>query len=92
MTFYLQSATTVELQKKEGTGYQIVTDKLSQVNGITDYNKGAFSIDLANGENTVTFKLATSTEIGIYRIVIKVYDSNNNVWLEVPYGMLVIEN
>lgn len=83
---------TVELQKKEGTGYQIVTDKLSQVNGITEHNKGAFSIDIANGENTAIFKLATSTEVGTYRIVIKVYDSNNNVLLEVPYGLLVIEN
>ena len=83
---------TVELQKKEGTGYQIVTDKLSQVNGITEHNKGAFSIDIANGENTAIFKLATSTEVGTYRIVVKVYDSNNNVLLEVPYGLLVIEN
>lgn len=94
LSFNYKSSTalsaSIELQKKDGTGYQLITDKLSQVNGTTEHNKGVFTISVAEGINNVNFKLASTTETGTYRIVIKIYDSENKEILEVPYNFLII--
>ena len=83
---------TLELQQKVGTGYQKITDKLNQVNNNTNHNLGAFSVTNLNGKNQATIKLSSSTSIGTYRLLFRVYDENSNQLLEIPYNFMVVEN
>ena len=92
---YIQASNrfvTVELQQKIGTGYQKITDKLNQVNNTTTHNLGAFNVTNINGKNQATIKLSSSTSIGTYRFLFRVYDENSNQLLEIPYNFMVVEN
>jgi len=80
---------SVELQQKVGSGYQKVTDKLNQVNGVTEHTLGQYQISLVNGENTIRYKLASSTAIGTYRLLFIIKDSANNTLSEVPYAFVI---
>lgn len=82
---------TVELQQKIGTAYQKVTDRLNQVNNTTEHNMGMFNLSPSSGNNTIEFKLSTATSNHTYRLVYKVYDSEGNILLNVPYNFIVVD-
>ena len=82
---------TVELQQKIGTAYQKVTDRLNQVNNTTLHDMGKFSLSPTSGTNKIEFKLSSATTNSTYRLVFKVYDSNGNVLLDVPYNFIVVD-
>ena len=82
---------TLELQKKEGNGYQKVTNVLSEVNGLTSHIQGVFQVNASNGINTIPISLSVATERGTYRLMFKVLDSNNNILLEIPYNFIIIK-
>lgn len=82
---------TLELQKKEGNGYQKVTNVLSEVNGVTAHTQGVFQVNATNGINTIPISLSVATERGTYRLMFKVLDSNSNILLEIPYNFIIIK-
>lgn len=82
---------TVELQQKIGTAYQKVTDRLNQVNNTTEHNMGMFNLSPSSGNNTIEFKLSTATSNYTYRLLYKVYDSEGNILLNVPYNFIVVD-
>lgn len=81
----------VELQKKMGNSYQKVTDKLNRIAGVTNHNTGVFNINVADGGEDITFKLANTMEKGIYRFVFTIKNNNNETYYEVPYSFVITE-
>ncbi|MBP3596087.1 MAG: hypothetical protein J6J60_01620 [Clostridia bacterium] len=81
----------LELQKKDGTTYQKITNKLNKVNDTTEHNNGIFDISAINGNNIIICNLSTETESGTYRFVLRVKDENNNKLLEIPYNFIVLD-
>ena len=82
---------TIELHQKVGNGYQKVTNILNQVNGSTNHDRGVFQIDSTTGLNVVDFKIASSTQIGTYRLVLKVMDKSGNQLIATPYNFIILE-
>ena len=81
--------TKVELYQKVGSGYQKLTNALNQVNGSTTHNMGTFDIASVNGKNDITFMLSSLLQEGTYRLVLKVFSSNEEQLIEVPYNFLI---
>lgn len=81
----------VELQKKMGNSYQKVTDKLNRIAGVTNHNTGVFNINVADGGEDITFKLANTMEKGIYRFVFTIKNNNNETYYEVPYSFVITD-
>ncbi len=81
----------VELQKKMGNSYQKVTDKLNKIAGVTNHNTGVFNINVADGGEDITFKLANTMEKGIYRFVFTIKNNNNETYYEVPYSFVITD-
>lgn len=81
----------VELQKKVLNSYQKVTDKLNRIAGVTKHDMGVFKIDITNKDSSITFKLANTTEIGTYRLVFIIKDSDNNTYYEIPYAFVIAD-
>lgn len=82
----------VELQQKIGSGYQKVTDKLNRVGTNTNHDMGVFEINLNEGENNIAFKFANSTDIGTYRLLFTIKNTDGNVIYEIPYSIIVRNN
>ncbi len=80
----------VELQQKIGSGYQKVTDKLTQVNGSTSHTMGVYSVSTMEGSNKIPFKLAPTTETGTYRLLFTIKNSNEQVISVIPYSFVII--
>lgn len=85
------SSIYVELQKKMGNSYQKVTDKLNRIAGVTNHNTGVFNINVADGGEDITFKLANTMEKGIYRFVFTIKNNNNETYYEVPYSFVITD-
>ena len=83
---------TIELMQKVGSGYQKITDKLSSVNNVTTHNMGVFTLTPSNGNNSITLKLSSSTEVGTYRFMIRVSDTIGNEIINIPFNFLVVED
>ena len=81
----------VELQKKMGNSYQKVTDKLNRIAGVTNHNTGVFNINVADGGEDITFKLANTMEKGIYRFVFTIKNNHNETYYEVPYSFVITD-
>lgn len=81
----------VELQKKMGNSYQKVTDKLNRIAGVTNHNTGVFNINVADGGEDITFKLANTMDKGIYRFVFTIKNNNNETYYEVPYSFVITD-
>lgn len=81
----------VELQKKMGNSYQKVTDKLNRIAGVTNHNTGVFNINVADGGEDITFKLANTMEKGIYRFVFTIKNNSNETYYEVPYSFVITD-
>lgn len=81
---------TLELWQKVGNGYQKVTNRLNEVNGITQHEMGVFKVEANLGENDIKIMLASSTEKGTYRLIFKCLDETGNVMREIPYNFIVI--
>lgn len=82
----------VELQQKIGSGYQKVTDKLNRVGTNTNHDMGVFEINLNDGENSIAFKFANSIDMGTYRLLFTIKDTDGNVIYEIPYSIIVRDN
>ena len=82
---------TIELNQKEGSFYRKVTNLLSQVNGSTNHNMGAFTINAVEGNNTVTMRVANSIPIGTYRLILRVNSKNGEELLQVPYNFIITQ-
>lgn len=80
---------SLELQKKVGNDYNLVSDKLISVAGKTDNVDGVFNIDLNNGDNDLRLKFSESMNTGTYRLLIKVKKSNGSIIYEIPYSFIV---
>ena len=80
---------SLELQKKVGNDYNLVSDKLISVAGKTDNVDGVFNIDLNNGDNDLGLKFSESMNTGTYRLLIKVKKSNGSIIYEIPYSFIV---
>ena len=84
--------TTIELHQKIGSGYQKLTNALTQVNGSTTHNMGVFEIESKTGTNQVSFRLSSIMQSGTYRMIIRVCDGNDYKLLEIPYNFIVTKN
>ena len=80
---------SLELQKKVGNDYNLVSDKLISVAGKTDNVDGVFNIDLNHGDNDLGLKFSESMNTGTYRLLIKVKKSNGSIIYEIPYSFIV---
>ena len=92
---YLKSANskiTLELQKKNGTEYKKINDKLINVNGSFVNNDGVFDISLNNGNNDISIKLSESTNVGTYRLLFVIKDLNDNIIFKIPYSIIISDN
>ena len=78
---------TLEVQKKEGSGWSPTTTVLNTVDGNTA-TAGVYSISKTGG--TLRLKFSEQTENGTYRILLRLKDKAGAVVLEVPYNFLVI--
>lgn len=81
--------TTIELHQKIGSGYQKLTNALTQVNGITTHTMGVFEIEPTNGSNEVSFRLSSIMQSGTYRMIIRVSDEFDSQLIEVPYNFII---
>ena len=79
----------VELDRKIGSEYKKISDKLISIDENVINENGVFNLSLDNGDNEVKFKLDKSIEIGTYRLLFIIKDSNNNIVSEIPYNIIV---
>ena len=79
----------IELDRKIGSEYKKISDKLISIDENVINENGVFNLSLDNGDNEVTFKLDKSIEIGTYRLLFIIKDSNNNIVSEIPYNIIV---
>lgn len=81
---------TIEIYKKDGSGYQKLTNALTQVNGNTNHYMGTFDIEPISGTNELKFNLSSIVDSGTYRIVLKVFNEDE-LLLEVPSNFILID-
>lgn len=79
----------IELDRKIGSEYKKISDKLISIDENLINENGVFNLSLDNGDNEVKFKLDKSIEIGTYRLLFIIKDSNNNIVSEIPYNIIV---
>ena len=79
----------IELDRKIGSEYKKISDKLISIDENVINENGVFNLSLDNGDNEVKFKLDKSIEIGTYRLLFIIKDSNNNIVSEIPYNIIV---
>ena len=80
---------TIEVHQKIGDGYTLISTGINAINGNTTHNGGVF--DISAMQKTINIKFNEMMETGSYKLIFKVYDSNNIMKMMIPYSFIVVD-
>lgn len=80
---------TIEVHQKIGDGYTLISTGINAINGNTTHNGGVF--DISAMQKTINIKFNEMMETGSYKLIFKVYDSDNIMKMMIPYSFIVVD-
>ncbi len=80
---------TIEVHQKIGDGYTLISTGINAINGNTTHNGGVF--DISAMQKNINIKFNEMMETGSYKLIFKVYDSDNIMKMMIPYSFIVVD-